>query len=106
MKFLLTVCGGEPEVTEPAKPPMDIDAWVEELDGSGVRLFGDRLAEGTETVRVRDGEQLVTDGPYAEGKEYIAGIDVLECASLEEAQEVAARHPMASYVAVEVRPFA
>ena len=47
------------------------------------------------TVRVRDGELLLTDGPFAETKEVIVGFDILECADLDEAIEVAAAHPMA-----------
>jgi hypothetical protein len=47
----------------------------------------------------------VTDGPFAETKEQIAGIDVLECASLQEAIELAARHPTARAGTFELRPF-
>jgi hypothetical protein len=47
----------------------------------------------------------VTGGPFAETKEQIAGFDVLECADLDEAIEVAAKHPMARAGLVEVRPF-
>jgi hypothetical protein len=56
-------------------------------------------------VRVRDGDLLVADGPFAETKEHIAGLDLLECASLEEAVEVASRHPVARFGTVEVRAF-
>jgi hypothetical protein len=48
---------------------------------------------------------LVSDGPFAETKEQIAGFDVLECADLDEAIEVASRHPVARIGTVEVRPF-
>jgi hypothetical protein len=77
------------------------------MDGRGVRLQGDRLRPVSDatTVRVRDDEVLMTDGPFAETKEQIAGYDILECADLDEAIEVAARHPMARYGAIEVRPF-
>ena len=47
----------------------------------------------------------MTDGPFAETKEQIAGFDVLECADLDEAIEVAARHPMGRAGILEVRPF-
>jgi ketosteroid isomerase-like protein len=56
-------------------------------------------------VRVRGGEVLRTDGPFAETKEYVPGFDVLECDSLEEAVEAAAAHPVATIGAMEVRPF-
>ena len=49
------------------------------------------------TVRVRDGEVLLADGPFAETKEQIAGFDIVECADLDEAIEVAAKHPMARF---------
>jgi hypothetical protein len=48
---------------------------------------------------------MVTDGPFAETKEQIAGFDVLDCADLDEALEVAAKHPMARYGMLELRPF-
>ena len=49
---------------------------------------------------VRDGEMLVSDGPYAETKEQVGGYDVIECANLETAIEVAAAHPLASRATV------
>ena len=63
------------------------------------------LPETAATVRVRDGETLVTDGPFAETKEFVAGFDVLECADLDEAIEVAAKHPSSWFQAIEIRPF-
>lgn len=82
-------------------------SWLDETIGSGVSIEGDPLgldADAT-TVKVRDGQLIVTDGPYAETKEQIAGFDVLECADLEEAIETAAQHPMARVGIVELRPF-
>ena len=58
------------------------------------------------TIRVRDGELLVSDGPFAETKEVIVGYDLLECADLDEAIEVARAHPMARSGRLELRPFA
>jgi hypothetical protein len=55
-------------------------------------------------VRVRDGKRLVTDGPFTETKESVGGFDLLECASLEEALDIAASHPLAAFGAIEVRP--
>ena len=71
------------------------------LGGGGLRP-----AREARTVRVRDGEVLVTDGPFAETKEQIAGLNVLACASLPEAIEVTSRHPIASIGTCELRPFA
>jgi hypothetical protein len=56
------------------------------------------------TVRVRDGDRLVTDGPYAEVKEALGGFFILECGSIEEACRLAAEIPAAERGAVEVRP--
>jgi hypothetical protein len=82
-------------------------SWLEDTIRSGVNLQGSRLrptADAT-TIKIRDGELIITDGPYAETKEQIAGFDVLECADLDEAIEVARRHPMARLGVLEVRPF-
>ena len=56
-------------------------------------------------MRVRKRERLVTDGPFAETKEFIAGFDVIDCATREEALDIAAAHPVAKFGAVEVREF-
>ena len=56
------------------------------------------------TLRVRDGEQLVTDGPFAELKEEIGGYYVLECADLDEALRWAATIPAVRYGSIEIRP--
>jgi hypothetical protein len=65
-----------------------------------------RLADATlaTTVRVREGERLLSDGPFAEAKEVLAGFYVLECTELDEALEYAARIPASAYGAIEVRP--
>ncbi len=69
--------------------------------------MGNRLggADQAVTVRRRNGKVTVTDGPFAETKEQIAGFDLIECASREEALEVAAKHSMARFGRIEVRPF-
>jgi hypothetical protein len=56
------------------------------------------------SVRVRDGETEITDGPFAVTKEVLAGYYVLECADLDEALKQAARMPMAPWATIEVRP--
>ncbi len=109
MQYLLFI-GTSPDIDASApaeKEPLDIEDWVDQMDARGVRTFGDRLrpAQDATTVRVRKGETLVTDGPFVEGKEYIAGIDIIECADLDEAIEIARLHPMATHGLVEIRPF-
>ncbi|MFD6416624.1 YciI family protein [Streptomyces sp. NPDC060194] len=105
MKYLLLVCTEGP--FEASEAELDPTAWVEENDRKGVRLLGDRVrpAEDATTVRVRDGRLLLTDGPFAETKEQMGGFDVVECADLDEAIEVAAAHPMAKFGMIEIRPF-
>ncbi|MFJ5263264.1 nuclear transport factor 2 family protein [Streptomyces sp. NPDC088387] len=104
MKYMLLVCGDDTADASGAPP---VEPWVDELGAGGVRLHGHRLAapSGAVTVRVRGGEVLRTDGPFAETKEYVAGFDVLECDTLEQAVEAAAEHPVATFGAMEVRPF-
>ena len=54
---------------------------------------------------MRNGEVLVSDGPFAETKEVMVGYDFLDCANLDEAIEVASKHPLAKRGAMELRPF-
>jgi hypothetical protein len=110
MTYLLLICVGEtvqltPEENASMGPATE--SWVAEMEARGVRKEGAPLRGVREaaTVRVRDGEVLVSDGPFAETKEQIAGYDVVECSDLAEAIEVAAKHPVAPFGTVEVRPF-
>jgi hypothetical protein len=110
MKFLLLHYFDESELDFAAGPdeadPEEV-AWVTEMETTGVKLNGGRLRPSSEAkvLRIRAGEQLLTDGPFAETKEQIAGFDVLECGSLAEAIEVAARHPTARMGTFELRQF-
>jgi hypothetical protein len=63
-----------------------------------------RSTESATSVRVRDGQTEITDGPFAVTKEVLAGYYVLECADLDEALKQAARLPMAPWATIEVRP--
>ncbi|HLZ48500.1 MAG TPA: YciI family protein [Candidatus Limnocylindria bacterium] len=67
---------------------------------------GDQLAppRRARSVRVRNGKPVVTDGPFEETKEAVGGFDLIEAASLEEAIEIAAGHPVARNGTIEVRP--
>jgi hypothetical protein len=106
VKYMMIVCI-DPTVTEAdAKGGMDTDAWVAEMDGRGVRLEGRPLdPSDATTVRVRGGETLISDGPFAETKEFMVGYDMLDCKNLDEAIEVASKHPLARRGAMELRPF-
>ena len=104
MKFLMFVCT-DPE-GEPYSPEADtIDAWVAEGRERGLWVEGNRLRppERAKTVRRRGDRLLVTDGPFAETREWIAGFDLLECESLDDAVDYASRHPMARVGRIEVR---
>jgi hypothetical protein len=112
---MLLICygGAEPAGVPPASGASDddgddsADAWVEEMDGRGIRLQGERLRPPSDatTVRVRGGKVLLVDGPFAETKEVICGFDIIECADLDLAIEVASKHPMARSGMIEIRPF-
>jgi hypothetical protein len=106
MRFLIFVCTDGP-FHPTATLGEDTDTWVDTNDARGVRLMGDRLdpQSAAKAVRVRDGELLVTDGPFLETKEALGGFDVLECRDMDEAIEVAAAHPIAKLGVIEIRPF-
>jgi hypothetical protein len=110
MRYVLLICMDETvelSAEEQADMGSSTEAWVAEMDGRGVRQLGQRLRPVSDatTVRVRGGDLLVADGPFAETKEQIAGFDVIECADLDEAIEVASKHPVARFGTIEVRPF-
>ncbi|MEY9964749.1 hypothetical protein ABIA33_002791 [Streptacidiphilus sp. MAP12-16] len=107
MKYMMFVCTDTEPDTDPENEP-DIDVWVAENDAAGRRLQGMVLAPKSTatTVRVRNSQLLVSDGPFAETKEVIVGFDLLECEDLDEAIEVARAHPMARRGRIEIRPLA
>ncbi|MEV6970547.1 YciI family protein [Hamadaea sp. NPDC051192] len=82
------------------------DALIKELNETGEMVGFAALADpsATKTVRVRDGVPAVTDGPYVEAKEFLAGYYMVDCESTERAVELAAKIPDAKFNAVEVRP--
>jgi hypothetical protein len=81
-------------------------AFGRDAEAAGVLVGGNELAltRDATTVRVRDDETLVTDGPYAEVKEALGGFYLLECDSMDDALDWAARIPGAESGSVEVRP--
>jgi hypothetical protein len=76
------------------------------MEQRGVVAGGAGLRPPSEatTVRVRNDEVLLTDGPFAETKEQIGGFVLIDCADLDEAIEIAAKHPAAGYGTIEIRP--
>ena len=113
MKFMMLVCWDagamdaqtEPDPAEAYEP--ESFPWLDDVQDRGKWVTGDQLAPPRRgrSVRVRDGEVVVSDGPFAETKEAVGGFDILECDSLEEAVEIAAGHPLAQIGTIEVRPF-
>jgi hypothetical protein len=103
MKYLLLVCVDE---SIPVSPDQgEVEPWVEEMHRRGVRLEGHQLRPVSDATMVSQSGRLVTDGPFAETKDQIAGYDVIDCAGLDEAIEIASKHPVAAFGAIEVRPF-
>lgn len=105
MKYMMFVVTSlEPDVET---DDSDVDLWVDPLDASGKRVIGEVLAPQTEStvVKVRGGKVLTARGPYVETSEVICGFDILEVEDLEEAIEIASRHPMARNGQLELRPF-
>jgi hypothetical protein len=111
MRYVLMICTDEH--TDQAASPEEASAsfaeymaFGEEMGRRGVLQGGERLRPTTDatTVRVRDGEVLTSDGPFAETKEQIGGYYVVDCKDLDQAIEVAAKIPGARNGSIEVRP--
>ena len=81
-------------------------AYTNELREAGAYVSGDALQPTTTatSVRLRDGERLTTDGPFAETKETLGGYYLVDVESDEEAQDWAAKIPSARFGTIEVRP--
>ena len=107
MKYLMFVAVDPDHTAEDEARAPDIQAWFAQVTATGAWVTGDRLRPKSDatTVRVRGGELLITDGPFTESKEWIAGFDILDCEDLDAAIEIAAGHPMAYTGRLELRPF-
>ncbi|MEU6413109.1 YciI family protein [Microbispora sp. NPDC046933] len=103
MKYVLLICGDE-SAAEHADD--GCGGWSEEMAERGVLRGGAGLRPPSDatTLRVREGEVLLSDGPFAETKEQLGGFCLIECADLDEAIEIAAAHPAAAYGTIEIRP--
>jgi hypothetical protein len=109
-EYLLSVYHPEDEALQPAdmeKVMHDVDVLNDELRAADAWVFGGGLhPSSTATVlRVENGEVLVTDGPFAEGKEHIGGFWVIKAPDLDSALEWGRKATRACAVPIEVRPF-
>src|SRR5215213_85677 len=111
MRYALLICTDEnaraaigPE--EEAEMKAAYDAFFAEMGARGVLQGGERLRPTTDatTVRVSNGEVLVSDGPFAETKEQMGGFYLVDCKDLDEAIEIASKIPAAAHGLIEVRP--
>jgi hypothetical protein len=108
MKYALLIC--DDESVSPSNSDLDADPvhqkWLADLERRGCKITGVRLRPIVDatTVRVRDGETLVSDGPFAETKDFVGGVVIIDCADLDEAIAIAAGHPYAFWGGVEIRP--
>ena len=115
--YLLSVYqpDGDPPPPELLNKVMrDVDLWTQELKDAGAWVFGGGLhPPSTATVlRLQDGQMLMTDGPFAEGKEHIGGFTILKARDLDKALEWARKFaravtlvPGGPGLPIEVRPF-
>jgi hypothetical protein len=107
--YMMLVYEEEPEPPVQAERERELPLFVEmhrSLREAGLLVEVRRLhpVHSATSVRVRDGETEITDGPFAVTKEMLAGYYILECADLDEALEHASRLPMAPWATIEVRP--
>lgn len=111
MRYLLMICTEESAISalspeEGAAMMAEYTALSEDLGRRGVLQGAERLRPTSDatTVRVRQDEVLVADGPFAETKEQVGGYYLVDCKDLDEAIEVASRIPGAQHGTIEVRP--
>jgi hypothetical protein len=109
MRYVLLVCNEESAELSPAETEERFSAYVrcqEEMESRGVLIARERLrpTSASTSVRVRNGDLVIADGPFAETKEQIAGYFVVEAKDLDEAVELASLIPAAKHGTIEVRP--
>src|SRR5262245_27727255 len=106
-QYLLSVYqpdGDPPASVDLEKITRDLDTLNQEMKEAGAWVFAGGLHPASTATVVRD--SLTTDGPYAEGKEHIGGITVIQAADLDDALDWARRLSRATTLPIEVRPFA
>ncbi|HTT91859.1 MAG TPA: YciI family protein [Acidimicrobiales bacterium] len=111
MRYMLTICAEESWLDalspdEGASILAEYGVFSKEMAERGVLEGGERLRPTSDatSVRVRDGEVLTFDGPFAETKEQVGGYYIVDCKDLDEAIEIAAKIPGARNGTIEVRP--
>ena len=110
MRYLLLIYTTEssdpPDATAAAAESQAYNAFTQDIRARGIFEAGEALhpTSAATTVRVRDGETVATDGPFAETKEALGGFYLVEARDLDEAIELAARIPGAKHGSIEVRP--
>ena len=111
MRYLLLVYNEERKLDAMTQAELDalvadVIAWLEELSRRGhhVASAGLQSVRMAATVRSRSGRTFTTDGPFAETKEFLGGFTMIEARDLNEAIQLASRHPAARAGSVEVRP--
>jgi hypothetical protein len=108
-QYLVLLYAPEADEAEERRRWSELPLWVELTEGlreAGLLVANGALhrTESATTVRVRDGETEMTDGPFAVTKEVLVGFYLLDCDGLDEALRHAARFPTAEFGSVEVRP--
>jgi hypothetical protein len=108
-QYMLLICSPVDDQRSPEEMQAELPRWFEytqALQDAGVLVAGDALQpiDTATTVRVRDGETVITDGPFAETKEALGGYYILDVPDLDEALKWAARIPNVHRGSVEVRP--
>lgn len=111
MRYLLMICTDEQWYAGLSQEQLagfmaGYAAFGEEYGQRGALQGGERLRPTTDatTVRVRDGETITSDGPFAETKEQIGGYYLVDAKDLDDAIEMAAKIPAAAHGSIEVRP--
>jgi hypothetical protein len=115
MRYMLLVYGPESGINTNQVSPEELEAYMMkhqayygEMAERGILQVAERLRPSTSatTVRVKDGKVLVSDGPFAETKEQLAGLNIFVCKDLDEAIDLAARFPTvaAGHGCIEIRP--
>src|SRR5215470_14183589 len=109
-QYLLSVYQPDGPIPEPealATITRDLQALNEDMQAAGVWVFAGGLhpADSATVLRPRDGDVLITDGPFTEGKEHLGGFTIIKAPDLDAALEWARRYALVTTLPIKVRPF-